>query len=349
VKPYSFYELLPNGKMRFFVDATLLKDFGICERRFWYRHIQRQKRKPRLIQIQGQKTFETTDYLSFPIAIGGWWSDVMERFYNLMKDNVPITDDVVKEIVLKAWVDNRLDLGNQIDPKKFTKFGDLLGAVVMLKEYKDSQYSIDKSIWKIVGTEMGFGLRKEVFVGETNKVEVYWVGRPDLGVIESGRLLPVDHKTVNRIDGRTTGRFKPGLQMPGYCFSFETIAKELGIDRRVDRCVVNICARERPSDNPRDGKKKPRFVRAYPTFTREEIEEWRRNVVNTCERIAHCLRTQEWQWGYSSCHNIFMRDCEYLEVDDATPMARDLILKASYVVGEPWIPYVKPEEEGDEE
>jgi hypothetical protein len=44
-----------------------------------------------------------------------------------------------------------------------------------------------------------------------------------------------------------------------------------------------------------------------------------------------------------------MRECEYLEVDNSTPMARDLILKASYFVAEPWVPYVKTEEEGDEE
>lgn len=341
-KPYSFYELLPGGKFRFFVDATLLKDFAICERRFWFRHIQNLRPNPRIVKGK------TSDYISFPIAVGGWWSDVMEQFYNLMKLDAPITEQLVTDIALKAWADNRLDLGNQIDPDRFKKFGDHLGAAVMLHEYVKTQYFIDKQIWKIIGAEMGFGLKKEVYVGGSDKVEVYWVGKPDLGVIESGRLIPVDHKTVNRIDGKTTGRYKPGPQMPGYCFAFETIAKDLGIDKRVDRCVVNICARERPSDKPKDGKRKPRFTRAYPTYTREEIEEWRRQTVITCERIAHCLRTQDWQWGTSSCHNIFMRDCEYLGIDTTTPMGRDLVIKASFRVADPWVPYVKTEEEGDE-
>src|SRR6266568_1861399 len=276
-KPFSFYEIQPNGKYLFFVDASLLKSFSQCEAYFYLKHVKNIR----------QKGVSITK--PFPMAIGSWWSDVMEAFYNVLRDKVELTTDGIKQIALEAWMKNDLDSCVAAEPDKFASFGDSAGAILMLLDYYQSQYSIDKHNWKIVAVEEGFGLKKEVFIGETPRVVVYWVGRPDLVVVENERLTPVDHKTVSRIDGFTTSRYKPSTQMPGYVHSCEVIAKSLGFSVRVDRCVVNICSRARPSDNPRGGKERPRFIRAYPNFTREEIDEWRRDVVNKCERIAHCL------------------------------------------------------------
>src|SRR6267378_865840 len=267
-KPFSFYEIQPNGKYLFFVDASLLKSFSSCEAYFYLKHVKNLR----------QKGFTITK--PFPMSIG-------------------------------------LDACAAAEPDKFAQFGDLSGAVLMLQDYFNSQYSIDKHNWKVVAVEEGFGLRKEVFIGESPRVVVYWVGRPDLVVTENDRLTPVDHKTVSRIDGFTTSRYKPSSQMPGYVHSCEVIAKSLGYKVRVDRCVVNICSRARPSDNPRSGKKRPRFIRAYPNFTREEIDEWCRDVVNKCERIAHCLKTGEWGWSETTCHNFYMRPCDYLKLHSA--------------------------------
>ena len=326
-KEHSFYEIQPNGKMCFFVDATLVKDFLICERRFMLKHVKNLRWRG-----EGGK--------SLPLVIGGWWSDVMENFYNALKDGVVIDKAKIQEIAVKAWAENGVEQAAASDPDKYDKFGNLPGAVLMLQEYFESQYSIDSRIWKVIATEAGFGLNKEVFVGESNSVVVYWVGKPDLVVVENGRLIPVDHKTVTKIDGRTIGKYKPGPQMPGYVFANEIIARSLGYtDVRVDRCIVNICAREKPAEKPRDGKKKPRFIRAYPNYTVAEIDEWRTQMVITCERMAQCIRRNEWQWNTNSCHNIFMRDCEFLKADSSTPAARDIVLASDFQRTAPWQPY----------
>lgn len=337
-----FFKILPDGRFCFFVDATLIKDFAICERRFMFRHIKnlRQKRVK-----TGQVSLE---YISFPISIGGWWSDVMEDFYNHLKDKTPISEKQIQDIAIKNWAKHNLDALEKINPEPFEKFGGLSGAVLMLKDYYDNQYLIDRSTWKIIAAEAGFGLNKEVLVGESNRVVVYWIGKPDLVVIENDRLIPVDHKTVTKIDGRTAGKYKPGPQMPGYCFAVETVAKSLGIDRRVDRAIINICARERPSDKPRDGKKKPRFIRAFPAYNREEIEEWRRLIVSKCERLRQCIQTDVWDWGYQSCHNIFMRECEFLKADSQPPSARNIILMSDFEVGKAWQPYSVTKEKEDD-
>ena len=331
-KPFSFYELRSDGRYDFFVDASLLRSFALCERYFYLKHVKNYRPKG----VPGVKPFA--------MAIGSWWSDVMEQFYWSLymptpSASSPLTSEDIKDIAVTAWAKNNLDLCAQAHPKQFADFGDLAGAVLMLKEYHDRQFIIDKQNWRIVSVEEGFGLNREVPLGETNKVVVHWVGRPDLVVVENSRLTPVDHKTVTRINGDTSTKYKPSTQMAGYTYSCEVIAKSLGYDVRVDRCIVNICARTRPADKPRDGKVRPRFIRAYPNFTREEIAEWRLDVVHKCERIAECLRTNAWCWAETSCHNFYNRDCDFLKLDSSTPSARDVVLAADFEVGVPWKPY----------
>lgn len=327
-KPYSFYKLLPDGRFEFHMDASLMKDFSLCEQYFYYKHVKNLRRK-------GNQTAKP-----FAMAIGSWWSDVMDMFYSQMRDHKPIERSHVQEIALQAWVKNELDESAKASPDQFEAFGDVAGAVLMLQEYYDSQYQIDVRGWDVVSIEQGFGLKHEVPVGETKKVVVYWVGKPDLTVIENGRLFPVDHKTVNDIQGRTIGLYKPSAQMTGYVYACEVIAKSLGIDAIVDRCTVNICARKRPTDKPRNGKpRRPRFIRAYPNFNREEIAEWRRQIVSRCERIAQCLQSGIWNWSETTCHNLYMRECDYNHADSKAPSVRDLIWITDYQVGLPWKPY----------
>jgi PD-(D/E)XK nuclease superfamily len=329
-KPFRFYSLLPDGRWEFFVDASLLKSFSLCERYMYLHHIQN-------LRTRGEQ-----EARPFAMAIGSWWSNVMEKFYNRLREGKDIENGDIQNFALEAWAEEDLDSVAKSDPKQMSTFGDLPGAVLMLKEYFDSQYSIDKNIWKVISVEQGFGLKREVLVGETKKVVVYWIGKPDLGVIEQGRLIPVDHKTVTRIDAKTIGRYKPSTQMPGYCFAFEVIARGLGINTRVNRCVVNICSRSRPTENPRKGNSpRPRFIRAYPNFTPEEISEWRHDVINKCERIAHNLEHGEasWAWSETSCHMMYMRECPFLRLDAVTPSARETVLKGFYETGTPWQPY----------
>jgi PD-(D/E)XK nuclease superfamily len=336
-KAFSFYEIQKDGRILFFVDASLLKSFSHCERYFYLKHVKNLR----------PKGYAVTK--PFPMAIGSFWSDVMEDFYNALRDNHELTNEEIKNYAINAWAKNNLDLCALAEPDKFEQFGDIAGAVLMLQDYYNSQYLIDKHNWKVIAVEEGFGLQKEVLLGETPRVVVYWIGKPDLVVVENERLTPVDHKTVSRIDGFTTGRYKPSTQMPGYVHSCEVIAKSLGYAVRVDRCVVNLCSRARPAEKPRSGNKRPRFIRAYPNFNREEIEEWRRNVVAKCERIAHCLRTNEWAWSETSCDNFYMRPCDFKKLDSTTPSARDIILMADFMESQPWVPYQIAKAKEDEE
>ena len=333
-KKHSFYELLPDGRLAFYIDASMLKDFSHCESYFHLKHVQRKRLKSSQRGI-----------MPFPMAVGSWWSGVMEVFYNALRDKRDFTLADVQATALLVW--SRLNLHDCIsaEPDKWKSFGDLAGAVLMLQEYYQSQYLIDRNVWKIVGVEEGFGLKKEVKLGESRSCIVYWVGKPDLVVVENERLTPVDHKTVSRIDGYTISRYKPSSQMPGYVYACEELAKQLGYNSRVDRCIVNICSRSRPSDNPRSGKQKPRFIRAYPNFSREELTEWRRQTVDKCDRLATCIKTNTWNWNETQCHSFYNRPCDYLKLHSSTPSARDVILLADFEEGRAWRPYEVKEDD----
>jgi hypothetical protein len=318
----SFYKIRQDGRFEFFVDASLLKSFSLCERYFYYQHV---------MNLRPKATYAVR---SFPLVIGSWWSQVMESFYNALRDGKEITQGEIQDFTLRAWNACEVEQAIQGDPKSFAAFGDLAGALLMLTEYWKSQYQIDKAIWKIIGVEQGFGLRREVLVGETDKVVVYWIGKPDLVVFERDRLVPVDHKTVSRIDSKTIYRYKPSSQMAGYCYATQVLANEVGIKtQNVNRCVVNICSRSRPAEG------KARFVRAYPTFSLDEIAAWRQDVVNKCERIAHCLQHNDWLWAETSCHSMYMRDCPFVLLDSTTPSAHETILQSFFQEGTPWSPY----------
>ena len=138
-------------------------------------------------------------------------------------------------------------------------------------------------------------------------------------------------------------RYKPHSQTTGYIFALSKIAKDLGIDRPVDRCIVNVAARSRPSDNPRDGKKKPRFARVYVAYSSEELEEWRLGVLDKVTRMRHAIEHGDYIWREASCH--LFRGCEFRRVDSTPPGARDIILTADFIKAEPWAPYEVEEED----
>jgi hypothetical protein len=328
LKPHSFYQILPDGRLAFYVDASMIKDFSHCESYFYLKHMLRKRLKS---SQQG--------IMPFPMAIGSWWSGVMEQFYNFMRAGKDITKDDVQAFALISWAECKIDESATASPDAFKSFGDLSGAVLMLQEYYTNQYLVDRQNWKVIGVEEGFGLKKEIKLGETRSCVVYWVGKPDLVVVENSRLTPVDHKTVSRIDGYTISRYKPSSQMPGYVYSCEELATQLGYSVRVDRCVINICSRSRPSDNPRSGKPKPRFIRAYPNFSREELSEWKQQVIARCERLATCIKTNTWLWNETQCDNFYMRPCDYKKLHSSTPSARDIIMLADFEEGRAWKPY----------
>ena len=168
--------------------------------------------------------------------------------------------------------------------------------------------------------------------GMDGAVKVYYTGRPDLVVADNdNRFFPIDHKTTDEIRYGVDERYKPHAETAGYIFSIQEM-----LGKPVDRCVINLCAREIPSE-PRDKTKepKPRFKRVMPSYSQTELSEWRLNSLNKCEQIVNLVLFGDyWPQMDTQCF-VFNNACEYHDIDKVKPESREMVIKADYLQGAP--------------
>ena len=65
--------------------------------------------------------------------------------------------------------------------------------------------------------------------------------------------------------------------------------------------------------------------------------------------MAYCMKNNAWVWSETGCDNLYMRQCDYKKVDSSVPGARNIILAADFVTGEPWKPYQLTKEKDKED
>jgi hypothetical protein len=346
-KPGEFYRIAPDGKWEFYLDSHMIQTFALCERMFKFTHIDHWRPK-------GDENFN--------LKIGSWWSSVMETFYENMATNT-LTRESITADALKLWKSMDMESLAKSAPKKYIEFcgaprrlelnGSILtlpsGPILMVDQYFDEYAGIDKHQWRIIATEAGFGLKKEVLVGETSDLRLYLIGKPDLIIMDhQDRIMPVDHKTCSEIRSDWANQWKPHFQMTAYVFATQTLIKDLGFPNAVvDRCIVNGCCKYEPSQ-PRDKNKPkgPRFKRATPCFNAEEIEEWQETALRLAWRLRQDIAAMDiypehnWSPAASSiCHEQYHRPCTFCDCCGKPPGARELYLTSNFVKAEPWAPY----------
>lgn len=371
--PGELYRKLPNGKWAFWFDSSSIKNFDACPQLFKYRVIDnlRPKGPERIVP-----------------NIGRWWATLMEELYSLMAVEKHVDQMGMIQLCASAWVRHQMDdfaFGDKKNEEKFHKFAkptdinevanntgipvDVLraifvrvnpdesfyntvpvGPLMMALKYYLNYYEQDRKNWQIIAAEQGFGLKSEVPLGEGPTTQVYYVGKPDLVILEkaSGILLPVDHKAPERIEWNIQDKWKPHPQTAGYIYSVGLLARSLGYSTTTDRCIINAAARQEPAI-PRDKSRQPgpRFTRVMPTYSPSELEEWRSQVIEKAERLRWCIENDKWAWNESQCH--MWAGCEYRRIDNKPPEVRQLVKDTDFVKVDPWIPYEVEDSEGDQE
>ena len=325
------YKILPDGRWEIYLDATQDGNFGVCPQLYKYGFMDN-------LTPKGERPWARD--------LGSWWSTVMENTYagmhqyqqdvKMNRPARPPSHDSLVNMAAKAWSDLDMNQLEKIHPRSYKQFGGQHGALSMIAEYIDRQLPIDYNTWTIISAEASFGRKKEVKVGETDKVILYWLGQPDLFVIFNKQLCPVDHKSVDKLDSRTIKRYKPHIQLPGYVVAARVLMKELGYEAQVDRCIVNAVART--DSNDKAGNPKPRFQRLFIQYTESELNEWRRKRLRKAERLRNCIETGEWDWNEYACSNQWGRPCSFQNVCEKTPDVRPIIIATDYLKREPWVP-----------
>ena len=216
-----------------------------------------------------------------------------------------------------------------------------LGPVLMACQYYQQYAEHDFKNWKIIGAEKSFGSKNEVLIGEDDKVVVFYHGRPDLVIYDkpTDQLMPLDQKTKDYIESDVQRIWKPHAQMAGYIYAVQKIARDIGFDRTVDRCLVSVCARNVRKTAPKKGESpKPRFARIRPTFNGEEIAEWQQIMMRKANRLRFAIEQNAIIRADSPliCH--MYGGCEYRRICEQPPGCRDQIKQVDYVTVNPWSP-----------
>lgn len=324
VKPGQLYELMPDGRWAFFFDSSTVRSFLSCEMLFYERHV-------RNIRPRGRKI--KTD-------LGQWWSHTMELYYNALRAG-DLTQQKVIEFALHAWSECKMEELKVSFPKSYTKFGGQHGAILMATQYFENYVDVDFRSWKVVSVEEGSGRLREILVGENDKVVVYYIVKPDLFIIEDGKYLsPVDHKTKDTITSELVHTFKPHQQMMGYLVAGQQLATQLGLDVVVDRCMINVAARNEPG--PR-AKRQDRFLRIPISYSHKQLFDWRMRTIEVATRLRYCFENNVWLWNDDACHKY--GGCEFRPLHSTDSEAWPVKIKADYDVVNPWIPYQTEQEE----
>lgn len=301
------------------------------------------------------------------MSIGGWWSCVMEDFYNCMKEKGQVSKVEALMFAGKRWLEYDMDKMAIYAPEKYKKFAQPMevkdfqrvisgagaswtselaaaltvpvGPLLMIARYHDLYHDHDAKNYKIISAEKGFGLKGEVVLGENELVVVYYVGKPDLVFYQPNLdvLAPMDHKTTDYIKYNFQAMWKPHPQTAGYIYAINAICKTLGYDRYVDRCIINGCGRQEGAVDRKSGKQRPRFARAFPTYTKGELEEWRQSVMDKVMRLKYALEFHKWIPRESACH--LYAGCDFRRVCCQPREARPLVIQSDFQHVAAWEPY----------
>lgn len=322
IKPGEFYKIRPDGRWEIYADATMFSIFGNCEQMFKYSFVDS-------ITPKGDRPFVRD--------LGSWWSELMENIYSEFAKGTqfPLTD--IPKLAMQIWTKLKMDELEQLAPKKWKEFGGRYGALTMIADYAHRQLPIDYATWKIVAAEASFGRNREVCIGETDKIILYWMGQPDLFVVSGNRVFPVDHKSVGYIDSFTERKYKPNIQIPGYIIASQILTKSLGMDIPVDRAIINCVARTDRTDKSGESKY-PRFKRITVPYSAPELEEWKRRRLAQAERLRFCFENNTWSWNEYTCFSFYWKTCPYLNIDAKPPEIRPVIIGADYMKRSHWIP-----------
>jgi hypothetical protein len=342
--PTQFYEILPDGRFKFRIDHHTINDHNTCDRYFKFRHMTDDAGL-----VWGSKT------LNIKIALGSWWSSVMEYLYHGMAYGELPSEHHVYKYASDAWAEHDMERYKTQDQKSlevYEKFGGPDGARLMALEYYQAFAQAHYTQWQIIGTELGFGWKDELPLGEDDRVVVYYGGKPDLVILDKSQnmIMPLDFKTKDSVPGNVSVMFKPHPQTAGYIFAVSKLIEQLKAMYQTDgnrvipdvrqptKCVIMMCARFRPTEKPRDGVRKPRFCPVYPNYTADEIEEWRLSVMEKCRRLRDSIERSVWTPRESACH-LFYNGCMFRRVCSVPANVRETTLRSDFVKIDPWKPY----------
>jgi hypothetical protein len=309
-----------NGVVELYADNYMLSSFRKCEAFFVESILNR--------NIKGKAWF---------FDFGIWIHSCIEYMYTRNKAISPLfcTCPDLVDYGAKLWNELKI-IQYHSQHKAYIKMGGFSGAAKLLLDYW-RMYGENRETYKIIGTELPFGAKKEVYLGEiiinSIKVRCYYSGRIDI-IVDDGQSLGVmDTKSAGKFSGDEINDFNPHEGMEGYVFSLREIVRQNfpDIKKPCNRVVINHVSVNDCTNF------KERFKRTPITYSLEQLDEWRTRQLRTFKKLYEIIVLNETpDWNTDTCNNMYFQDCAYKELHRNSPSSRDILRKSNYIQIEPW-------------
>jgi len=322
-----------NNILELFLDHQMLSTLRLCEIKFTTEHIHN-------IRPNGHK--------AWALVWGAWVHYCLEKYYEHIKNNDGKPPDPMGWLAYakEKWVELKIDAYKDIEDK-YTDVGGWDGACSFLVQYY--AFYMEQRL-RVVATEIPFGFDREVYLGRFNlevginhflEVRCYLTGRIDM-LVDNGYMIgPVDHKNTHMFKGDEWDKFNPQDGITGYIFGTNTILKKYFPEWTkpcLNGWIFHLQAHH-AAKNRKTGEIRPRFKASRIDKMPSQLDDYVARNIESFKRVAALLFGDKIpEWSTTSCHNIYNRDCEYLQIHKQPREEWGYQIQQFYHIAQPWNP-----------
>jgi hypothetical protein len=304
-------KIAPDGVPELYLDHHAMSTFRMCEERFF------------LEFVQGIGTSGRVWFLEFGTVV----HNAIELYYQQRQDNTFELDSWAFSLV-QMWHDADLNyFDGRSDPKgephkNFKSLGGLPGFVSLMEQYA-RHFAIQNERFRVIGTELFFGKKKEVPLLEDSTrysfapFRAYLTGKIDLLLDDGQSIGPMDHKTSASFRGKSMiTRYEVQDGMTGYVYAAKKLVQLTMPPEELARKDVNKIWMNFIQVAPTAaGKESERFSRLPLFKSEEQLEDFRVRQIGTMSAIFQCLNEDRpRQWNTNICQNWMHSTCEFHSV-----------------------------------
>lgn len=331
---YPWIKYDPSSNMiEMFMDHQMLSTLRMCEIKFTTEHLAN-------IRPKGHRAWS--------LVFGAWIHFALETYYEHIRthDGKPPDPMAWLAYAKDKWVKLKVDAYK--DEDKYQDIGGWEGACSLLVQYY--AFYMEQRL-RVVATEIPFGFNREVYLGEfwpslDLRVRCYLTGRIDM-LVDNGYMVgPVDHKHAHFFRGDEWDKFNPHDGITGYIVATNNILEKYfpGYGKPCLNGWIFHIQGHHAAKARKTGEIRPRFKVSRIDKLQSQLDDYVARNVETFKRVAALLFENKIpEWTTTSCHNIYNRDCEYLQIHKQPREEWKYQIEQFYHISAPWNPN-KPEE-----
>jgi PD-(D/E)XK nuclease superfamily len=325
-----------KNEIEMFLDHQMLSTLRMCEGKFVLEH---------------SLNFRPKGHKAWSLVFGAWMHYCLETFYEHIRTHEGKPPDPM------AWLDyaknkwSELHIQAYANDTKFEDIGGWEGACSLLVQYY--AFYMEQRL-RVVACEIPFGYDREVYLGSFHiwingiliEVKCYLTGRIDMLVDNGSVIGPVDHKHTHLFRGDEWDKFNPHDGITGYIFATNKIIERYfpGYKKPCLTGWIFHIQGKHAAKARNTGEIRPRFKASRIDKMPSMLDDYAARNVSTFQRIAALLFENKIpEWNTTACHNIYNKDCEYLQIHKQPREEWAYQIQQFYHITTPWNPN-KPEE-----